>query len=85
MLFILSYAIPYLLVYIFTDYIYEDSPELSEAKVYKVEHALEGIFLLVSPIYVFERGLSIHSVKGNPHGFIYITEQIGLFVVIFIL
>ena len=61
-LFLLSYAIPYLLIYIFTDYIYDDTPDFSDPKVYKVEHALEGIFLIFSPIYVFERGLSIHSI-----------------------
>ena len=83
-LFLLSYAIPYLLVYIFTDYIYETTPELSEGKVYKVEHALEGIFLLLSPIYVFERGLAIHSIEGNPHGFIYLTDKLGFFILIFI-
>ena len=81
---LLSYAIPYLVVYIFTDYMYDGAPDLTDPKVYKTEHALEGIFLLFSPIYVLERGLAIHAVQDNPYGFIYITDKIGFFILIFI-
>ena len=83
-MFLLSYAIPYLLVYIFTDYMYGDDPAHSDPKVYKTEHALEAIFLLFSPIYVLERGLVIHAIDKNPYEFIYITDKIGFFILIFI-